>query len=93
MYIGDKTRDQFMRCEFFKQANETEEVKVEQTNMRFLDHVKHFEEQIQKQAEGVASAETGLSSELVKVMNKRSVKEFKPLRARAFDFQKDGTAR
>jgi hypothetical protein len=26
MFIGDKTRDQYMRCEFFKQANENEEV-------------------------------------------------------------------
>lgn len=46
VYIGDKTRDQYMRCEFFKQANETEEVKVGQNNLRFLDHVKKFEEQI-----------------------------------------------
>ena len=46
VYIGDKTRDQYMRCEFFKQANETEEAKVGQNNLRFLDHVKKFEEQI-----------------------------------------------
>jgi hypothetical protein len=46
MFIGDKTRDQYMRCEFFKQANENEEVMNEQKNLRFLDHVKHYEDQI-----------------------------------------------
>ena len=44
MFIGDKTRDQYMRCEFFKQANENEEVMNEQKNLRFLDHVKHYED-------------------------------------------------
>ena len=86
VYIGDKTRDQYMRCEFFKQANETEEVKVEQGNMRFLDHVKHFEEQIIRSGDGPPPSDSGLPSDLVKVMNKRSVKEFKPLKARAYDF-------
>jgi hypothetical protein len=47
-----------MRCEFFKQANDTEEVKVEQGNMRFMDHVKRFEEQIQRTADGATSADT-----------------------------------
>lgn len=44
MFIGDKTRDQYMRCEFFKQANENEEVMNEQKNLRFLDHVKQYED-------------------------------------------------
>jgi len=44
VYIGDKTRDQYMRCEFFKQANETEEIRAEENQMRFVDQVRHFEE-------------------------------------------------
>ena len=40
MHIGDKNRDHMMRCEVFKQANETEEVILEQKQTRFLDHVR-----------------------------------------------------
>jgi len=35
MYIGDKTRDQFMRCEILKHANENEETNLEVNNARF----------------------------------------------------------
>jgi len=40
MYIADKTREQFMRAEVFKQANENEEINIEHNNTRFLDHVR-----------------------------------------------------
>jgi len=40
MNIADKTREQFMRCETFKQANETEEHYLEQKEHRFLDHIR-----------------------------------------------------
>ena len=46
MFIGDKTRDQYMRCDALKQANETEETNLEVNNVRFLEHVQKFEEQI-----------------------------------------------
>ena len=46
MFIGDKTRDQYMRCEVLKQANENEESNLEVANVRFLEHVQKFEEQI-----------------------------------------------
>ena len=39
MFIGDKTRDQYMRCEVLKQANENEETNLEVANVRFLEHV------------------------------------------------------
>jgi len=34
-----------------------------------------------------------LSSDLYKVLNKRSIKDFKPLKTKAFDFKKNDTAR
>ena len=43
MYIADKARDQFMRCEVLKQANEEEESKLNMKNNRFLDHVAQLE--------------------------------------------------
>jgi hypothetical protein len=35
-----------MRCEVLKQANETEEMKIEHNQLRFLDHVRQLEEQL-----------------------------------------------
>ena len=43
MYIADKTRDQYMRCEVLKQANEAEVENLEVKNTRFLDHVAKLE--------------------------------------------------
>jgi hypothetical protein len=79
MFIGDKTRDQYMRCEFFKQANENEEVMNEQKNLRFLDHVKHYEDQI-------ASNKDLKKDIVVQALQKKSLRDFKPLMTKAFDF-------
>lgn len=43
MYIADKARDQFMRCEVLKQANEAEEDNLQHKHTRFLDHVAALE--------------------------------------------------
>lgn len=82
MFIGDKTRDQFMRCEFFKQANENEQVMNEQKNLRFLDHVKHFEEKIAANKESKKDIPIGV----IAALQKKSLRDFKPLKTKAFDF-------
>jgi hypothetical protein len=69
-----------MRCEFFKQANENEEVLNEQKNLRFLDHVRHFEEQLLKQ-------------KMEPALQKKSLKDFKPLKTKAFDFSNQAIPR
>lgn len=46
MHIGDLKRDQAMRSEVFKQANETEELHLKARDNNFLEHVKRFEEEI-----------------------------------------------
>lgn len=46
MYIADKARDQFMRCEVLKQANEAEEDNLQHKHTRFLDHVAALESQL-----------------------------------------------
>lgn len=37
-----------MRCEVMKQNNESDLMELERKNMRFLDHVRQFEEQIER---------------------------------------------
>jgi hypothetical protein len=53
--------------------------------------VKAFEEKILKShAEGAVSTDTGgISSDLVNAYKKKSIREFKPLRTKAFDFKKN----
>jgi hypothetical protein len=43
MYIADKARDQFMRCEVLKQANESESINTIKQHNNFLDEVRKFE--------------------------------------------------
>lgn len=43
MFIADKTRDQYMRCEVLKQANETEELNLDDKKNKFLEHVAQLE--------------------------------------------------
>jgi hypothetical protein len=83
MFIGDKNRDQYMRCEFFKQANENEEVLNEQKNIRFLDHVKYYEEQIAMRKDKDTKA---MPISVIQALQKKSLRDFKPLKTKAFDF-------
>jgi hypothetical protein len=76
-----------MRCEVLKQANENEETNLEVSNVRFLEHVQKFEEQIRNnRIEKPVSQLSGLPFE---VLQKRSLKDFKPLKTKTFMFDKD----
>jgi hypothetical protein len=83
MFIGDKNRDQYMRCEFFKQANENEEILNEQKNLRFLDHVKYYEEQL---AMRKMDKDQKMPIGVIQALQKKSLRDFKPLKTKAFDF-------
>jgi hypothetical protein len=79
-----------MRCEVLKQANENEETNLEVSNVRFLEHVQKFEEQIRNnQVDKPASQMSGLPADGLKVLQKRSMRDFKPLKTKTFMFEKD----
>ena len=91
MYIGDKTRDQYMRCEVLQQANENDAANLVINKARFLEHVQKFEDQIRNnRVETTTSQVQGLDSEGLKGLPKRSLRDFKPLKARTFMFDKSG---
>ena len=92
MYIGDKTRDQYMRCEVLQQANENDAANLVINKARFLEQVQKFEDQIRNnRVEATTSQMQGLDSEGVKTLPKRSLRDFKPLKTRTFMFDKDNT--
>ena len=93
MHIGDKTRDQAMRCEVFKQANETEEIIQVQKHTSFLDHVRQFEKQIElsKQA-GLQSSQSQAEVPAPRVIT-NPLKEFQSLKTKTYQFEgKKGSA-
>ena len=91
MYIGDKTRDQYMRCEVLQQANENDAANLVINKARFLEHVQKFEDQIRNnRVDTTTSQMQGLDGEGGKALPKRSLRDFKPLKARTFMFDKSG---
>lgn len=86
MYIADKARDQFMRCEVLKQANEAEEDSLQHKHTRFLDHVAALESQLIHQPNQRLMHAQSLPSEVSKVLQGRSVREFHPLKTKTFKF-------
>ena len=79
-----------MRCEVLKQANEAEHENLEINNNRFLDHVARLEAPIVRGQNIVHSSSlpvNGVDAE--KVMQKRLLRDFQPLKTKAFDFQSD----
>lgn len=89
MYIGDKMRDQYVRHQIFKEANEHEEAKIESNQVAFLEHIQKFEEQI-KQRAADPNAVHGYDLQPEQgALQKKSLKDFKPLKTKTFTFNKE----
>ena len=90
MYIGDKMRDQYVRHQIFKEANEHEEAKIESNQVAFLEHIQKLEEQIKTRASadpnGVYSYDLPLEQG---ALQKKSLKDFRPLKTKTFTFNKE----
>lgn len=43
MFMNEKTNDAALRTEIFKQANSSEEQKIDHENLRWMDHVRQLE--------------------------------------------------
>ena len=90
MYIGDKMRDQYVRHQIFKEANEHEEAKIESNQVAFLEHIQKFEDQIKTNA--TADPNAVYSYDLPHehgAGQKKSLKDFKPLKTKTFTFNRE----
>lgn len=89
--IGDKQRDQHIRNQVLKQANESEEINLNIKNNRFLEQVRHFEDEINRKKEEELNLKNMISASDTKVLLKNAKQEnYEQLQAKTYLFNNSG---
>jgi hypothetical protein len=95
MHIGDKTREQAMRCEVFKQENENKEVQLRQNSAVISEQMRRFEESLLERKQRTVSQhlsyvnvlrQENREPEITNSQSQNPLKEFKSLKATTFLF-------